>query len=144
MKAKAYYCAYYRGPEGDEASVQTIAHNILIAEQTAHTINNDFAGMIDLWVPHNQRMINMAWLKGWVDSENVLELCCDIIEADLPILLVHNRENHISPGMRDEIDTALACDCLVVQFEDWDEDARRDTAIVIQEWMARYATSSNT
>ena len=143
MKAKAYYCAYYRGPEGDKASPETIAHNIALAEQTATSVNTSFAGLVDVWVPHSQRMINMAWQKGLIHSDDILELCCDIIREDLPILLVHNREQHLTEGMKLEIIVGVECGCLIVQFAEWDDEAKEATAIAIQEWMVRHAQGSD-
>ena len=140
MKAKGYYSAYNRGPEGDEASPETIAHNISLAVQTATTIQMTFPGTLDVWIPHNQRMINMAWVKGLVDSPDILELCCEIIREDLPILLVHNREQHLTEGMKLEIIVGVECGCLVVQFAEWDDEAKEATAVAIQEWMVRHGT----
>ena len=135
MKAKGYYCAYYRGPQGDEASPEDIAHNILLADQSSAAIQRAFAGTLDLWVPHTQRMINMAWLKGWVDSNNVLELCCDIIREDRPILFVHNREQYLTEGMLEEMSTAVECDCPIIEFGEWDDTPRENAAVIIREWL---------
>ena len=140
MKAKAYYIAPFRGRDGDNAAPADIAHNIEIAIERAAMIQQTFAGTLDLWVPHKQIMINMAWERGWIDTQRVLWICTDLIRKWEPICIVDEWLDYTSKGMQLEIDTALEIKAPVEIIKPWDDEDKSNVASAIGEWMVRHGT----
>lgn len=86
-KATAYLCMAYRGDNGDLATEDEIRDNIGRAMQIGVQIRQAFPESLDLWIPHEkQETAHRLWKKKYVDSENILEVCCDILlERDFAI-----------------------------------------------------------
>jgi len=99
----AYLCMCYRGENGDNATEEEIEANVQKAIATASAIRRAFPHSLDLYVPHeNQETTHRLWKKGFVTSEQILEVCRDIISTkDFLIVL-----GSISGGMMVEMEYA--------------------------------------
>ena len=123
MKIPAYFCAAYRGPAGEDATEQRIEANVMRALGVASAIKTCFPS-IELFVPHiNQELLHRCWLKKYVRSPQIIEVCCEMAAEKRLILVLEP----ISAGMKEEIEYACCYPPKdVVYFDEWNiaaEDA---------------------
>jgi hypothetical protein len=80
-KIKGYLLACYRGEAGDDATTEDIRRNVEVAMEVGMKIRSWFPDSLDLFIPHeNQLIVSKLWNKGLVDSEDILAVCCEIIQ----------------------------------------------------------------
>lgn len=102
-KITAYFAAAFRGPLGDAASKEEITENINRAVRTANSYRTHFPE-VDIYVPHqNQEIILGMWEKGYVYSEDIIRVCCEVASGmDIIIAL-----EPVTEGMGSEIEYAV-------------------------------------
>lgn len=128
---KAYLAMCYRGPEGDAATQETINENIRKAKEVGHALCMKFGEYMELFIPHiNQEMVHRLWQKGYVDSDNILEVCCDIVRDDIELLIVCGP---VSGGMLDEIQAAQDMNKEIIYIDQIDETAYMKVAMALME-----------
>ena len=121
---KAYLLSYYRGPNGDEATQEEIDGYVSRATQIGVAIQSAFPDAIDLFIPHlNQDITAGLYDRGYVDSDNILEVCCDIIaNRELAIIL---KPMVGSVGMEMELNAfANAGGEHVLEIDEWNDYTR--------------------
>lgn len=118
-RVKAYFCAFVRGRNGDQATDEEMAENIQRALEVANAIRTAFPETLDLFVPHeHETIIHQLWRDESVTSDQIIDACCKILEP-MPMVVVYRP---ISGGMRKEIDKAVSCgDKVIVAFDSFDD-----------------------
>ena len=127
-KAKAYLCMCYRGENGDVATDEEIQANIDKAVLHARAICKAFPESLELYVPHlNESMVHRLWKKDYVTSDEILDICCDIVaEQDFVIGF-----GLLSKGMEREMHCAIHRGMPVLYFDVFDDEAREVIGIAI-------------
>ena len=127
-KAKAYLCMQYRGDNGDDATDAEIQANIEKARQVAFAIRRAFPESLDLYVPHfNEDIVHRLWKKGLIDSDDILDICCDIVaEQDFLIAI-----GSMSDGMMREQKHAISIGRPVIRIDVFDDDAKEHIGLQI-------------
>ena len=98
---KIYFAAAYRGALGDNTTDEIIAQNVRRATEIGDKLQELFPD-IDVFIPHKELIGNTAWKIGLLTSEDIVNICCEIVSrCDLIVAL-----KPISPGMALEIEMA--------------------------------------
>lgn len=114
-RIKAYLSHMIRGPEGNNASDETMRKNNLAAQAIGNLISSCFP--VDLYVPADMDDFLLDRDRKPLDYVDILlDLDCQlIVKSD--ILLVYSPDGYISGGMRREINTANEYGIPVVIFD---------------------------
>lgn len=119
---KVYLSHPIRGKMGNAATEEYIKSNNEKAVVMGNAIRlifirfvDDFPE-IDLHVPAKHEVfVHRAYKMGYLTEDQILDVDCDIIDG-VDLLLVFNHENHISRGMKIEMDYAEKHNIPIIEF----------------------------
>lgn len=114
---KAYLSHSIMGKMGSSATEEYIKSNNRKAVVMGKNIRGCFPE-IDLHVPAEcEAFVHRAYKMGHLTIDQILDIDCDIVDG-VDLLLVFNHENHISHGMKVEMDHAKEHNIPVVEFSE--------------------------
>ena len=124
-KIRAYLSHPIRGVYGDKCPEEQIKFNCQQAIAWAKALRIYFGCNLEIHVPaeHDEHML-IAMKKGYLTIDQVLDIDC-VIVSRRDVVLIANWEDHISGGMRREIDTAYRRGIPYRVFTDVQEDDLR-------------------
>jgi len=100
-KVTCYLSHHIRGPEGDNASDETVAKNTKDAQVMAQMIRDAVPGL-DVYCPaDHDEVIQLLWRRKQVSVSDILDADCTII-ANRDFLLAWNPDERPSGGMETE------------------------------------------
>jgi len=108
-----YFSREIRGPLGDDADPDTIAHNVQKALEEAASLREWFP-MVTWTVPHEWWIINKLWEAGEVSSSAILQAECDYIRGPECAGVVASGQYHAGTGVEREIKAAHEAGKIVV------------------------------
>jgi len=105
-RIKTYLSHPIRGRAGRAATPEIINFNIKKAVDWAKKLRLYFGYNLDLYVPAEMDLFpRIAVAKGYLDIDQILDVDCEIVSQGDAVIIA-NWEDHISEGMKREIDKA--------------------------------------
>ena len=123
-----YLCTKYRGDNGDLATDEEIDENCRTALAIGDAIRRDFPD-VEIYIPHEkQEIVRRLWRKGLIDSDDIIEVCCDIIKEECAGVIVVGT---VSKGMLKEIVCTARWGLIIVEGDCYDDDLKENIADAI-------------
>ena len=117
---RAYLMYQYRGPLGDNASPDDIDANIQKAAEIGDCISRHFPSL-EVFIPHTADILhpyNLAWKSGLCTTDEILNVCCKIVEECDVAICVGN----ITEGMERELAVCEEHGIPVAYLEQWPDE----------------------
>ena len=132
-KIRAYLSHPIQGRAGKAATPEMMETNNRIAIAWTKRLDIYFGSNLELYVPgEHDEFVLIAYLDEQLTIEQILDIDCKIL-AKRDVLLVANWENHLSGGMKREIDKAKELGIPIRVFDNIEEADLRALEIWLEE-----------
>lgn len=115
---KIYIAHAITGKKGIKATDEDMEYNNNLAILVADKLRRKFDGKIDLYCPaEHDEFVALAWRKEYLTIQQILSVDCSIL-SQRDLLLVYNKDDFISRGMKTEIEYADGINLPIHYFSD--------------------------
>lgn len=120
-KIRCYVAHSIRGKFGKNATLEQMEANNQKAIKFGGQLAEEFPG-IDFYIPgEHDEFIVIAYLKGYLDEKQILDVDCDIV-SKCSFLIVYSPDDYVSKGMQIEVDHCVLNKIPIVAAVDGDDE----------------------